>query len=224
VSEFVEECRKEWKRLRVPDAVANEMAADLAADLKEAEADGVSAEEVLGVGAFDPRAFAASWAAERGVIQRQPVLADPVHVAGRPHRWSRMLVAVTVFALIAILGAALMTSRASTSARLAVAPAVGPLRRVVITPPFSWIPAPPGAVSPRVRGRVFRAGKVGGPTLVVPQPPFGGTQTFAVQLPNGPNIALHMVGSILLIIGIAGLILSTLFLGPWAKQHGRSPV
>ena len=34
--EFVEECRQEWKRLRVPDPVANEMAADLEADLKEA--------------------------------------------------------------------------------------------------------------------------------------------------------------------------------------------
>jgi hypothetical protein len=48
VSEFVEECRREWRRLRVPDLVANEMAAYLAADLREAEAEGASAEEVLG--------------------------------------------------------------------------------------------------------------------------------------------------------------------------------
>jgi hypothetical protein len=68
VSEFVEECRREWKRLHVPDAVADEMAADLTADLGEAAAEGVSAEEVLGSGARDPRSFAASWAAERGVI------------------------------------------------------------------------------------------------------------------------------------------------------------
>ena len=34
MSQFVEECRREWKRLGVPDPVANEMAADLAADLK----------------------------------------------------------------------------------------------------------------------------------------------------------------------------------------------
>jgi hypothetical protein len=33
VSEFIEECRREWKRLGVPDAAANEMAADLTADL-----------------------------------------------------------------------------------------------------------------------------------------------------------------------------------------------
>lgn len=76
MSEFVEECRREWRRLSVPDAIANEMAADLEADLKEAEAEGASAEEVLGSGAFDPRAFAAAWAAERGVGQ-QPVGPQP---------------------------------------------------------------------------------------------------------------------------------------------------
>ena len=48
MNEFVEECRREWRRLGVPDPVANEMAADLAADLEEAEAEGCSAEEVLG--------------------------------------------------------------------------------------------------------------------------------------------------------------------------------
>jgi hypothetical protein len=58
VTDFVEQCRREWKRLRVPDAVANEMAADLAADLTEADAEGVSPEEVLGSSAFDPRSFA----------------------------------------------------------------------------------------------------------------------------------------------------------------------
>jgi len=68
MSDFVQQCRREWERLRVPDSVANEMAADLAADLKEAETEGVSAEEVLGRSAFDPRSFAASWATERGVI------------------------------------------------------------------------------------------------------------------------------------------------------------
>ena len=70
MSEFVEECRREWKRLGVPPPVANEMAADLAADLQEADAEGVSPEEVLGSSAFDPQSFAASWAAERGVIDR----------------------------------------------------------------------------------------------------------------------------------------------------------
>lgn len=66
MSDFVQQCRGEWKRLGVPDPVANEMAADLAADLAEAQGEGVSAEEVLGTSAFDPRSFATSWAAERG--------------------------------------------------------------------------------------------------------------------------------------------------------------
>jgi hypothetical protein len=55
---YVEECRQEWKRLGVPDLLAEEMAADLEADLAEAEADGVSATEMLGES--DPRRFAAT--------------------------------------------------------------------------------------------------------------------------------------------------------------------
>ena len=68
MSDFVEQCRAEWRRLGVPDPLAEEMAADLASDLNEAEAEGVSAEELLGSSSFDPRSFAASWAAERGII------------------------------------------------------------------------------------------------------------------------------------------------------------
>jgi len=68
VNDFVEQCRREWKRLGVPDSVAEEMAAELAADLNEAEADGISARELLGNAATDPRSFAASWADERAVI------------------------------------------------------------------------------------------------------------------------------------------------------------
>ena len=60
ISDFVEQCRQEWRRLGVPDPLADEMAADLASDLGEAEAEGVSAEELLGSSAFDPRSFAAS--------------------------------------------------------------------------------------------------------------------------------------------------------------------
>src|SRR5262245_8507637 len=72
MSDFVEQCRREWERLGVPDPLAEEMAADLASDLGEAEAEGVSVEELLGSSAFDPRAFAASWAAERGIIPVPP--------------------------------------------------------------------------------------------------------------------------------------------------------
>ena len=63
---FIEECRHEWKRLGVPDSMADEMAAELEADLAEAEADGVSAAEMLGES--DPRRFAANWARERGLV------------------------------------------------------------------------------------------------------------------------------------------------------------
>jgi hypothetical protein len=60
MSDFVEQCRSEWKRLGVPDPLAEEMAADLASDLRDAEGEGVSAEEYLGSSVFDPRSFAAS--------------------------------------------------------------------------------------------------------------------------------------------------------------------
>jgi hypothetical protein len=69
---FVEECRREWSRLGVPDAVADEMAEDLAADLDEARAEGAGPEDVLGASATDPRSFAASWAAARGVTRATP--------------------------------------------------------------------------------------------------------------------------------------------------------
>ncbi len=72
MSDFVEQCRAEWRRLGVAEPLAEEMAADLAADLEEAAAEGVSAEELLGRSAFDPRSFAASWAAERGIIPAPP--------------------------------------------------------------------------------------------------------------------------------------------------------
>src|SRR5262245_25669828 len=83
------------------------MAADLEADLIEAESEGVSAEEVLGNGAFDPRSFAASWARERGLIQSAPVQLPAVqpaiagHRASQPRTFSLML----AFAVLAVVGA-----------------------------------------------------------------------------------------------------------------------
>ena len=67
---FIEECRYEWKRLGVPDSMAEEMATELEADLAEAQADGVSAAEILGES--DPRRFAATWARERGLVSDPP--------------------------------------------------------------------------------------------------------------------------------------------------------
>jgi hypothetical protein len=144
VNEFVEECRREWKRLRVPDAVANEMAADLAADLDEAEADGVSAEAVLGSGAFDPRSFAAAWAAERGVIEPEPAAAPPP-VSPAPR--GRTLLVPLLFAAIALFGAVLV-----------IDPPQPRVTRVAVVSstarPAFPIPAPPSAF----RGRPLQVG------------------------------------------------------------------
>jgi hypothetical protein len=74
MNEFIAECRKEWRRLGVPDHIANEMAADLRADIDEAESEGGSAEDVLGNSLFDPRQFAAAWAESRGVTAPQAAL------------------------------------------------------------------------------------------------------------------------------------------------------
>ena len=100
MSDYVEQCRREWKRLGVPDPLADEMAADLAVDLQEAAAEGVSTEELLGAGAFDPASFAASWAAERGIIPAQPS-------GGKAGRRPLALVAFTAVAAIVLIVAAL---------------------------------------------------------------------------------------------------------------------
>ena len=72
------------------------MATDLASDLAEAEADGISTEELLG---SDPRSFAASLAAERGVIPAPP--------AGKaPRRRPLVLVAFTAVAALVLIFAA----------------------------------------------------------------------------------------------------------------------
>lgn len=127
VNDFVEECRREWRRLRVPDRVANEMAADLKADLDEAEAEGASAEAVLGREAFDPRSFAASWAAERGVVGPLPARVD------RLPRRSRLLAGVGVSAIVALIGVALLSVHAGVSVAVAQA-----------RPAFRFPPPPPG--------------------------------------------------------------------------------
>ena len=57
MNEFIDECRVEWRRLGVPDPIANEMAADPAADIEEAESEGDSAEDVLGNGRVRPQAL-----------------------------------------------------------------------------------------------------------------------------------------------------------------------
>ena len=94
---FVTACRREWRRLGVPEAVANEMASDLQTDLAEAEADGVSPEEVLGNGYLDPQSFAASWATARGVTDA------PSRPAGITRRRPRTEVTAAVICGVAVL-------------------------------------------------------------------------------------------------------------------------
>lgn len=137
MNEFVEECRREWKRLGVPDPVANEMAADLEADLAEAAADGASPEEVLGPAAFDPRSFAASWAAERGLVRPAPVLRR------------RIPVALVGFVALAIVGLVLVVVTPTRTTRVAV-----PVARVAFIPRLPALPRRP--LLPRVRLLPFR--------------------------------------------------------------------
>jgi hypothetical protein len=134
MSDFVEQCRSEWKRLGVPDPLAEEMATDLAADLREAEADGLSAEELLGSSAFDPRSFAGSWAAERGIIPVAPS-------GGNARRRPRVLVAFTALAAMTLFVAALLLLTGQPKVSV-VASAAKPAH--LQAPPPAFL-VPPGA-------------------------------------------------------------------------------
>ena len=112
MNEFVVECRQEWRRLGVPDPIANEMAADLTADIDEAEAEGGSAEDVLGSSVFDPRQFAAAWADARGVTPPPtPVVPTtlpeaPAPQPDAPRRWPVLAAALTILTLLFTMAAA----------------------------------------------------------------------------------------------------------------------
>jgi hypothetical protein len=119
MTDFVEQCRQEWRRLGVPDPLADEMAADLASDLGEAESEGVSAEELLGSSVFDPRSFAASWAAERGLIPEGPA-------PRKPRRRPFVLVAFTALAALTLLVAAMLLLTGEPKASLVASRTVRP--------------------------------------------------------------------------------------------------
>lgn len=110
MSGFVDECRKEWSRLGVPEHVSNEMAADLSADLAEAEAEGASPEEVLGNGVFDAKAFAASWATARGLVH--PNLPAP---GGRTRPGWAVAVSALVSLVTLIAGLVITSGHQATS-------------------------------------------------------------------------------------------------------------
>jgi len=204
VNQFVDECRREWKRLRVPDAVADEMAADLAADLKEAESEGASGEEVLGGGASDPRSFAASWAAERGVI--------PPRLTARLPRRSLMLAAIAALTITAAIGAALVIFASPDASAPTTAIRLSPPAPYPTNVSFDKDGPARAALATReaelAHAHAVLLAQLPGPALVQAN---GG---IVLRLPqaHGPGVEIHTVGSILLIVGIAGVILSVLFL------------
>jgi hypothetical protein len=108
------------------------MAADLAADLEEADAEGASIEDVLGSSAFDPRSFAAAWAVERGVIRPSTTTAKP------PRRL--IVLATIVAAAIALIGAAiafLPTTSTHRVASVALGPALPAPPQILVAPTHS---------------------------------------------------------------------------------------
>jgi hypothetical protein len=198
VSEFVEACRREWKRLRVPEAVANEMAADLEADLKEAEAEGATPEDVLGSSAFDARSFAASWAAERGVVGPVPIRVEPA-----PLR-SRAIAALALSVVVSAAGIALaLAAPSGGSTRMALARP----SKVVFIRPFRLPPA-----------KVVRPRAAGAPVL--PRIRIG---TAAPARPFMVNVSsrdtdLRTIGVILLVVGVGGLVVTLVYWSPWAGR------
>ena len=139
MSEFVDECRREWRRLGVPDPIANEMAADLSADLHEAEAEGGSPEDVLGNSAFDPRRFAAAWATARGVtgppVSNHPTLWRPAVATAL----TIVLVALTVVAGVALFGGATGSAVAVVAPHFARGPEVFAPGRILLPGPFGGL-------------------------------------------------------------------------------------
>jgi hypothetical protein len=192
VIEFIEECRREWNRLGVPDPIANEMAADLTADIEEAEAEGGSAEDVLGDSVFDPRRFAAAWAGARGVTAPPPpVPVVPSAVPGRERpRWYRqaLALALAVVAFLTVLVAAgLLVGRRSA----AVAASVSRISGV----PGSSRLIGPGPTSPPFR-------------IAVPGPAFVIHQSEPVAI----------LAFALLVAAIGGLGLAVLVWSPWFRR------
>ncbi|MFC9969741.1 hypothetical protein ACFVH6_02435 [Spirillospora sp. NPDC127200] len=68
---IVRQCRRTWRRIGVPHAVAADMAAELAADLEAARRDRRDPRSYVG---GDPAGFARAWASERGVVPVRPLL------------------------------------------------------------------------------------------------------------------------------------------------------
>ncbi len=190
MSEFVEECRREWKRIGVPDPIANEMATDLTADIEEAEAEGGSAEDVLGTSLFDPRRFAAAWAGARGVTG-PPAPADPIAPLLRErHPWYRpaAVIALTVVGLFMTLAAAALLVGRQSSAEAAS------VRRILTGPGPARLSLP-------------------GP----PVPPFRYVLPGSVSLVHNTG-PLTLVALALLLVGLVIIGLAVVAWSPWSRR------
>ena len=182
MNQFVEECRREWKRLRVPDPVAEEMAAELTADLDEAAAEGASPEEVLGSAASDPRSFAAAWAAERGVV-------PPQSLTARLRRRSLLPVAIAALTIVAAVGAALVvfaSPNASAHRHFQIASAFTPscliiFRTRVAKSGSSLWPSTAALITPTLRVRIISI------TIVAPSPTIRCWSTIQRKSSSGPT-------------------------------------
>ena len=177
---FVEECLREWKRLGVADPVANEMAADLEADIAEAEADGGSAEDVLGIEAFDAPSFARSWAEARGVIPERAAAA-PVARPSRIRRWYPVA-GIAACLLLALFGVLLLVAQ--------------PSKHVTVASPAGFVfpriqKLGPGA-PPRFRFVRPQSGEklLPGRAVIVP--------------PENPGPNLDIAGALFLVFGLGG--------------------
>jgi hypothetical protein len=208
VSEFLEDCRGEWRRLGVPDRIADEMAAELAADLEEAGAEGAAVEDVLGSDAFDAPTFAAAWAMERGVSARPR--ANGRGVAAR----HGLVAAIGALALVAIAGALLLAlASPSGPTRVTLAPADRqPLRRAVSVvsvarPPVAVQTHGVWVVSPDARMAV-----------AVPLPG-ADARVLAVNVHDSDGAA-RTIGAVLLAVGLAGIVPLTA-LSLWARPGRR---
>jgi hypothetical protein len=131
---YVEECRQEWKRLGVPDLLAEEMATELESDLAEAQADGVSATEILGES--DPRRFAATWATERGLV------AEPEPPSRKRRRWIWITVGLAALILVAwIVTVVGLFAAASVSVHTSISPVQPQTVPSVLVPNFVGLQA-----------------------------------------------------------------------------------
>jgi hypothetical protein len=193
VIEFIQECRQEWKRLGVPDPIANEMAADLTADIEEAESEGGSAEDVLGTSLFDPRRFAAAWAGARGVTAPADPI-DPFAPLVKERRpWYRpaLVVALAVIGFMVTLAAATLVVGRHSSAVAATT------HRILSGPGPTRIFGPGSAIPP------FRT-VIQGPGFAVPN--------------TGP---VAVVGFALLLVGLVILGVAVLCWSPWSRRQSK---